>query len=38
MGLDDGAIDAVGKAEIIGIDDEPAHWGSLAGEPREWVG
>jgi hypothetical protein len=31
MSFDYGAIDACGKAKIIGIDDQTAHRGSLAG-------
>jgi hypothetical protein len=31
VSLDDAAIDARGKAKVIGIDDQPAHRVSLAG-------
>jgi hypothetical protein len=32
VGLGDGAIDAGGEAEVIGVDDQTAHLGSLAGQ------
>jgi len=30
MGFSDGAVDALGQAEVVGIEDESLHWASVS--------